>query len=86
MEALDALIQRVVTALPAIGSGAAVIAGFWIAALGVQALALRVGRRTGIDSVGLSQLLSAAVFWAVLGVGFIGSSPGLALWASTYQR
>ena len=71
MDAFDALIQRIVTALPAIGSGAAVIVGFWVGAFVLQALAIRVGRRTGIESVGLSQLLSATIFWVVLGVGVV---------------
>jgi hypothetical protein len=33
MDALKALLTRIVAALPAVGSGAAVILGFWLAAI-----------------------------------------------------
>jgi small conductance mechanosensitive channel len=71
MEALNALIERVITALPAIGSGAAVIAGFWIAAKILQSLTGRVSRRVGLEAVGLATLVSALVFWSVIGFGLV---------------
>jgi small conductance mechanosensitive channel len=71
MTALEALVARVAAALPAIGSGIAVLVGFWLAAHVLQALAGRICRRTGLEQAGLAALVTASVFWLVVGFGLV---------------
>jgi len=71
VNALDELLKKVVEALPAIASGAAVIVGFWLGALLLQAVASRLSRRARLDEAGLASLVTALVFWSVLGFGLV---------------
>ena len=71
ISALDQLLEKVVEALPAIASGVAVIVGFWLGAWMLQAVAGRLSRRARLDQAGLASLVTALVFWSVLGSGLV---------------
>jgi small conductance mechanosensitive channel len=64
-------LEKLVGALPAIASGVAVIVGFWLGALLLQAVTGRLSRRAGLEEAGLATLVTALVFWAVLGFGLV---------------
>ena len=70
-DTLNALTEKVLAHLPQVGSGLAVIAGFWIAAIAARSVVRRVAGRLGPDSAILVDLAGSVVYWLGLAVGLI---------------
>jgi small-conductance mechanosensitive channel len=70
-ESLDSLAQTLVTALPGIISGLAVIAGFWIAARVLRSMVRRMARHLDPDRASLAGLAADTGYWTLLILGFI---------------
>ena len=70
-DTMNALTEQALAHLPAVGSGLAVIAGFWIAAMAARSVVRRVAGRLGPDSAILVDLAGSATYWALLVIGLI---------------
>lgn len=70
-DTMNALTGTVLGHLPQVGSGLAVIAGFWIAAVTARSVVRRVAGRLGPDSAILVDLAGSVVYWLGLSVGLI---------------
>jgi len=71
MDLIGVLQARIVAALPQIGSGLAIAAGFWLAATVARALLTRTGDRLGGERVDLLRLAAQLAFWLIAGFGII---------------
>jgi len=70
-ESLESLMQTLVTALPGVFGGLAVMAGFWVAARLLRTMVRRLAHRLDPDRASLAGLAADTGYWALLVFGFI---------------
>lgn len=70
-DTINALSEKVLAHLPAVGSGLGVILGFWIASAAARSVVRRVAGRLGPESAILVDLAGNVAYWTLLVIGII---------------
>jgi len=68
---INALSEKVLAHLPAMGSGLGVIIGFWIAAAAARSVVRRLAGRLGPERAILVDLAGNVTYWVLLVIGII---------------